>query len=286
MKPKDFINCKGKLYSEHEYAFLRDEQNRRLEMAYTHGFTVATIVLVFWAAIFAFCGNLYDMTIGSESIFGRMMWIDCIVTFVIILFCSVPALIMVPFAVRYHDNIRVIINIGAYKKLFYEYPSLIKAKEETGNSDSLKVYSWELLHCNRVIPKGNWIAYEYFLIALFTVVLSVILGVVLFACIFFIPHEYHNSPVNWVIGIAFVIGAVVYIGYLIICTVRVYKHVRVNKFFEIYGDLYFNAYVAEAKAIGLITPSEARELKKIKEEGQERDKKLSDDFEKRINKIN
>lgn len=281
----DYINCKGKEFSDKEYEALRNEAKMRTELPQTHGYTLASITLVFFAAIFAFCEDLYSIVSSEGSIVGRYIVIDCLFAFAIIIFCGLPTLLIHPFSVKFHDNIRQIVSIAAYCRVFYEYPTMIKNSdpntEKPQNRDT-GVKSWELLHCNSVIPHGNWFAFEFYIISWASIFLSFIFGTILFGCIFGMPHEYSNTPGNIVIGAAFVLLSLAYFVGLFLIKHRCHKNVKIGKLFEVYEEVYFNAYAEEAVAIEFFTEEQAKELAQYREYMQDRDRKLADVIKKRM----
>lgn len=269
----DFISLNGKQFDETEYKCLRDEQNKRLDLAFNHGLTVTSIILVFFAAIFVFVGDFYTIATDTEkSIIGQNIFTDIIILVVIAFFCGLPTIIIKPFSVKFHDNIRVITNIGAYCRVFYEYPSLIFNKNKSDINDNNsnnndctpqkknKAYGWELLHGNSVVPQANSFATEYFIIALISIILSVTFSCVLYACIFTFHSDYFNSPLGYVVLIFSMLVVAAYWICLILATHLIYKNQHAGKFFKAYSELYFMYYVDTAVEMELLTEEQAKEL--------------------------
>ncbi|MDE6585718.1 MAG: hypothetical protein K2K80_03460 [Clostridia bacterium] len=273
----DYINCKDKVFSETEYNNLRNEQNKRVDIAFSHGFTVATITLVFFAGIFAFMGDFFKFLVDTESgktVVGLYAVIDCSIIFAVAFFCGLPNLLILPFSFKYHDNIRVLTNIGAYCRVFYEYPSLIskiekedkkkKNNPEKPDNDKEdkkpKVFGWELLHCNGVIPHGNWVAKEYCIISVASLVLSVVMGVVLFACVAHFHTDFFANAWDLIVIIAFIIVFIAFTVGLGFSFKHTRKNTQVKKLFSVYCPLYFEEYVNTAVDFGLFTAEQSQEL--------------------------
>ena len=102
------MTSKGKKMSEAEFHSLRSEMDMRVGMAFTHGFSVVSISLVFFAAIFVFISGFIDFTLKENAVTGQAAFIDCFITLGIEFLCLIPALIMIPYGYKYRDNIRVI----------------------------------------------------------------------------------------------------------------------------------------------------------------------------------
>ena len=277
----EHISCKDKEFSRAEYESLRSEMNMRVNMAYAHGFTLATIMLVFWAAIFAFCKDLFDLATASDSIIGKSAIIDIIIVFAVVFFCSIPCLLVYPFSVKYNDNIRQIVNIASYLRVFYEYPSMIR-KEKKTEEGTAQVIGWEVLHCNHNIPKGNMLAFEYVIIAIGSIVLSTILGIALFGCIFG-STKLFESPEHYLItqpAVSYsicILGAVLcagYLGFLYRVARLCRKHVKIDDLFEKFGKKYFEVYLQEAIDLKILSQDEAAELKEYMCEAEKRDRDI------------
>lgn len=149
---KGLIELRGKTFDTAEYEALRREMDYRVNVAYGHGFTLISVILVFFSAIFVFIAEILKMAMEPDSIFGVSIWYDLGVVFAISVFCAVPVFIVYSFSVKYEDNLRQICNIAAYQKVFHEYPSLIRREV---SDQTVGVKGWEMLHCNPDVPQAK-----------------------------------------------------------------------------------------------------------------------------------
>ena len=176
---KGLIDLHGKTFDTSEYEALRREMDYRVNVAYGHGFTLISVILVFFSAIFVFIAEILKMAMEPDSIFGVSIWYDLGVVFAISVFCAVPVFIVYSFSVKYEDNLRQICNIAAYQKVFHEYPSLIRREV---SDQTVGVKGWEMLHCNPDVPQAKVIASEYVAVSVVAVVLSTLLWLALSIC--------------------------------------------------------------------------------------------------------
>ncbi len=269
----DLLNCQGKKFDTDEYNGLKREMELRINMGYSHGYTIAAIVLVYWAAIFAFCKDLYDLATAENSIIGTNGIIDGILIAVIAFFCGIPCCIVYPATCKLADNIRQMASISAYFRVFYEFPTLCsKAGEENG------VRAWEVLHCDRNFKHQRHLALEYFIIALGAIVLTFAMSFILFACIISASkgdpaHYLHSQPTqNWAgIGIGIAL-CLVQLGFLISCLYQCYRNVSVRKITEKYSKEYSAIYLQQAKELQFYTSEEIDAFMQYEKKIEERDK--------------
>lgn len=184
------IDLRGRTFDTAEYEALRREMDYRVNVAYGHGFTLISVILVFFSAIFVFIAEILKMAMDPDSIFGISIWYDLGVVFAISVFCAVPVFIVYSFSVKYEDNLRQICNIAAYQKVFHECPSLIG---KAGSDPAAGVRGWEMLHCNPDVPQAKVIASEYVAISAVAVVLSAILWLALSVCSCVMRPQYFGS---------------------------------------------------------------------------------------------
>lgn len=269
----EHISCKDKEFSRAEYESLRSEMNMRVSMGYSHGFTLATIMLVFWAAIFAFCKDLFDLATASDSIIGKSAIIDIPILLVIVFFCSIPCLLVYPFSVKYNDNIRQIVNIACFLRVFYEYPSLIRNEKKTEEGKA-QVIGWEMLHCNHNIPQGNMLALEYVIISIGSIILSFVLGFTLFACVFGNEYLVARPVESYIACILGVVACAGYLGFLCWVAYLCKKQVKIDDLFEKFGKKYFEIYLQEAIELEILSQGEASELREYMSEATKRDKDI------------
>ena len=114
---KGLIELRGKTFDTAEYEALRREMDYRVNVAYGHGFTLISVILVFFSAIFVFIAEILKMAMEPDSIFGVSIWYELGVVFAISVFCAVPVFIVNSFSVKYEDHLRQICNIAASQKV-------------------------------------------------------------------------------------------------------------------------------------------------------------------------
>lgn len=187
---KGLIELRGKTFDTAEYEALRREMDYRVNVAYGHGFTLISVILVFFSAIFVFIAEILKMAMEPDSIFGVSIWYDLGVVFAISVFCAVPVFIVYSFSVKYEDNLRQICNIAAYQKVFHEYPSLIRREV---SDQTVGVKGWEMLHCNPDVPQAKVIASEYVAVSVVAVVLSTLLWLALSICSCVMRPQYFRN---------------------------------------------------------------------------------------------
>lgn len=277
-KANDIISFEGKIFSEEEFRTLRSEQDMRIKMVFSNGYTLAGIILVFWAALFTLCKDLIEIANANNSLIGKSALMDCAITLGIVVFCSIPALLAFAFSIKYHDNIRQIVSIANYIRVYHEYPSMIR---KTQNTDEKKcgIFGWEVLHCNHEIPNGKFIAYEYGIIAIASLIMSMLLGGALFACVWGIPiggqlPAYREGHAALTVIIISVIIGILYILFVLVLVVCCIKNISVDKLFAKYGSIYFDEYVEHAVAVGLITEHEKEILKNNMNSMHKRDSEI------------
>ncbi len=88
---KGLIDLHGKTFDTSEYEALRREMDYRVNVAYGHGFTLISVILVFFSAIFVFIAEILKMAMEPDSIFGVSIWYDLGVVFAISVFCPFPS---------------------------------------------------------------------------------------------------------------------------------------------------------------------------------------------------
>lgn len=248
------MSCKGKKMSEAEFQSLRSEMDMRVNMAFTHGFSVVSISLVFFAAIFVFMSGFMDFVLKENAITGKDACIDCFITLGIEFLCLIPAMVMIPYGYKYRDNIRVITNLGAYIKVFYDFPTL---KENSENVNG--VFGWELLHRDGKIPDGKKFSTEYNLISIISIAMASVFGIVLFFCIIKFHNYWDNLGDRAIIVISMILSAGMIIGLAVMVFLK-RGNTDTGKLFQEFCPDYFEQYLVLAQNLGLFTEEEAQEL--------------------------
>ena len=182
----------GKSFSDEEYRMLRNEQNLRLEMINSHGFTIISLAFVFFSAILVFVGKIFELAAIEHSVLGKSIWIDSVVIFTISAFCLLPIFLISCLSVKYEDALIQIISVAAYCKVFYEFPSMICNE----NKNNKKILARELFHCNNSAVNSRQFASEYFLISLATIILSFIITLTLICCAYTTNGYFQENTVN------------------------------------------------------------------------------------------
>ncbi len=261
MKEINFDGLKDRQFSETEYQALRQEQNLRIEMIYTHGFTLASLVLVFFSAIFVFVGNICELSLNNCPVLSQNIWIDSVISFVVSVFCLLPVALVFCFSAKNEDNLRQIISCAAYQKVFFEFPSLLSKKIKDGKDTG--ILGWEMLHCQQKIPKAKFIAAEYFVIAIASIILSLFLGLAL--CLYsYFSNDYYSNSLN-VINSALCITLfsllfITLIGISVWLTVKIRKNTNSDNIIKKYGESYFHKYVELARNLGFLTDEQIENL--------------------------
>ncbi len=253
------MTSKGKKMSEAEFHSLRSEMDMRVGMAFTHGFSVVSISLVFFAAIFVFISGFIDFTLKENAVTGQAAFIDCFITLGIEFLCLIPALIMIPYGYKYRDNIRVITNIGAYIKVFYDFPTL---KDNSGKENLLnysEVYGWELLHCDSKIPDGKKFSTEYNLVSIISLAMASVFAIVLFFCTIYFHNYFEKALDGAIVIIAIIISVIMIVGLAVIAFLK-RKNTDTSKLFECFAADYFEYYIELAENLGVLTNEEVNEL--------------------------
>lgn len=174
------IDLSKKKFSEKEYEALRKEINFRLDVIYGHGFTLASVILIFFSLILVFVVEVLKMSMLDNSILGQYIWIDMMVILSIACFSAFPMLLVFAFSVKYKDNLRQICNISAYQTVFFEIPSLLSK----ASSEDIKgtIIGWESFQRGQDKPSTTLIASEYVACAIMSFVLSILLWISLTLC--------------------------------------------------------------------------------------------------------
>ncbi len=271
-----FMNCKGKRMSETEYNVLRDEQNRRIEMAYSHGYTLVSIVLALIAGIFAFITPMYNILTGTESVVGKYGWLDGIMLIGMTIIMTVPIFIVTTSSIKFNDNIRQIINISAYIRIFYEAPALFaECKDNTDNESAL--FGWETLHCNLNLPKSKTISAEYFFTAIFDFGLTLFLFGTFISLSAVKTFTTYSLP-DKILFVIFAISDLIYLLFLISICVNIKINTDTGKMFKMYATKYTETYLTFAAELQLITESEKIKIEQYLKEKQEIDSSIQNEL--------
>lgn len=282
---KEIADLTGRTFGKDEYAALRHEQCLRLEMAYNHGFTLTSIILVFFSAIFVFVGVIFKLALKNESIIGKEISVDSLIVLAIVIFCLFPIFLIYYFSAKYEDNLRQVVSVGAYLRVFYEYPSILN-RGKTDKSDT-EILGWELFHCNSSVPKAKLISAEYIIISIASFVLGLSIGVALFGCAYLTNEHYYyaeNLAASIAVICVFLILFMICLGVSVFTIMKIRKNTKTDTIMRNYSECYFDAYVNLAQEIGFLTEQQAKDLVQLVNNMRVRDKKLQDEFNKKRKK--
>ena len=135
-------NC---FHDKAEYIRLHDELFKRMEWLFSQGYTLVSMVAVFWSITLSVLGTFLTNRLPSSSPF--VFFIPLLVVFLV----GLPAILVFPFSVKYQDSLRTVVSLAAYLRVFYELPSMLKKKTYEKNRNGEKqhaIYAWETLHCD------------------------------------------------------------------------------------------------------------------------------------------
>lgn len=263
------INLSNRRFSANEYEALRQEMNFRLDVIYGHGFTLASVILIFFSLILVFVAEILKIVMQKDSIFGQFIYVDLMVIFSIACFSVSPVLLVFSFSVKYKDNLRQICNISAYQTVFFEFPSLLFE----ASSEDIKggIIGWEFFQRDKDIPGAKWIASEYVAIAIMSLVLSVLLAISLTLCScltnsnrFFDSEHFVSSILTLSVVIILYIAIVVLIIFLII---KIRNNTFSDKIIQQFIPKYKNEYLDLAVKYHLFDSSQVKQLKAVLNNG-------------------
>ena len=264
------LDLHGRKFDDKEYECLRQELGSRLEMIHSHGFTLISIVLVFFSAMFVLVGGLLKLAVESKAVLGYNIITDSLICIAVVVLCAFPIPLVYCFSGKYEDNLRQIVSISEYQKVFFEYPTLICDAKKTD------VAAWELLHCNGSVPKAKIITGEYLAISIADLLVCVIAGIALLA--------FSYSSKGYLTGnnggniataiIAAVFFAAIICG-LIYLTAKTRRNTDTLKIMGKYSKYYFEEYLNLAVKYNFYTKQQAQELEQIIADFKNRDDELS-----------
>lgn len=222
-----------------EYQSLREEIKIHIEMAYRQSYTIISMVLVYLVAVLAFFSELYNLIVSQDLLISMLLF--CI----IIALFGFPTLLAKPFAKNYHDNIRAILSISIYCKIFHEWIVL--------DDCSLDAKGWELNHSNhelshRIVPIHNLVS----IIGIFFYITS---G----SCLLYSLFEFYGVN-SWIW-----VGAVIFIAYaaFLVCTSISTSRLVGRKIQAKYVEIFLNEYIKKAIVYYGMTELQGEKLKEF-----------------------
>ena len=234
----DSSNCK---FDISEYNRLNNELLERMRGIFTHGFTLISMVGLLWTITATLITRL---SIDSQSNSGYIIFAGLIV----FLF-GAPVVVLYPFSVKHQDNLRLISNIGAYTKVFFEYPRLLGKFDykstATGNLIKQPRMSWESIHCGAKYGIKRLFSFEYGASSIISIILSAI------------SLWYFSLVGKSICGrIWFLILGSLYLIFLMVLTVLICLNSRTSSPLENYSREYFLVYLAEAEKSNYLSAEE------------------------------
>ncbi len=253
-------------FDDLEYQSLRNELNVHIDMAYKQSFTIISIVLVYYAAIFAFYKDIYNLIINTNVLSGSIL------SWTIMLICGLPTILIFPFSVKYHDNIRSIICIATYCKIFYEFPTMLKTETP--------VKAWELIHCNSMIPYGRMFASIHYIISWAGTILCGVFGAHIILSIINMYGFFNNFAI-------IILDLLIYIGVIVVLFYfkhQCHKNVNFQHLCSLYEEKFSEVYIEEAVNCFGLTPEQKNQFFELRKSIYRRDYNLIMELKKREHK--
>ncbi|MBE6702002.1 MAG: hypothetical protein E7585_01125 [Ruminococcaceae bacterium] len=242
MKKTFCIDCKEYTYNADEYERLYEELLKRMEWLFSHGYTLVSMVAVFWSITLSVLGAFLSSELASNSPFTFL------IPFLTVLLVGAPAIFVYPFSVKYQDNVRTVASLGAYFRVFYELPSILKktgyAKNKNGDMEH-KVFAWETLHCDTHYERTGGFGAEYIIISSAALVLSLTTGIVSIIA-------YSQCRIWFMLLFLFFWGGLGVVSY------KVWKNSCTRTTIDYYFVRYLHTYLAKAVNLELLTSQECK----------------------------
>ena len=270
------VDFKERTFDDAEYNTLREEMIYRINVAYGHGFTLISVILIYFSSIFLLIPDILSFAMEENSVFGQSMWFDYAFVFAISASFTVPVFIVYAFSVRYEDNLRQICNLAAFQEIFHEFPSMLKS-----DSADKKIKAWELIHCNPDIPKAKVIALEYVAISVISIILSILSGCLLAICSCIMNPEYQNGPLNYSAVICvFLILLLTLEAAAGLCVWLTIKNTNGAKIIKQYSAKYTERYLRTAQTFQLLSENEVNVFIDLRDAMNEWDTHISTEIAK------
>lgn len=231
-----------------EYGRINDELLDRIRSLFSQGHTFLALVGAIWTIAAATWGVIFQ-NITTAFSKENILW-GLVFNFFVMFLFGLPSLLSFPFSIKHHDNLRAVVSLSAYIKVFYEAPAIFPANED---SPRKRLLAWESLHCDAKLSKTRFFHSEYIIATLGADIIAFLCSIVsLCNLISFEAFQKHLLA-----SIVFVVVSVLYIAIIIFLTVHVWRYSRVILYMKLYGSEYVNSYLRKAVAIKHITPEQA-----------------------------
>lgn len=286
MKTKDmFPYSKKRIMSDLEYERVNQENQKRIEMVFSQGYTLVSMVAVFWSFTVTALGFTFEKTY-VYTVSENMWQLFLIGSFMTILF-AVPAFLILPFSVKYHDNLRGICSLCTYLRVFYDLPSLLgkKVRTDTDGKKYQVVTAWETIHCEVKIPNTKLFSLEYKIIAILALCLSAAMGIAILTLLSNAVFNKQNFTLKYnnIWLLLFFVLFIVLIVLEIISLTKVTKYSESDNSLAAYTQIYLQKYLRDAVDLGIITEDDYNNYCQWVGEMAERDDALRDIYLKLLN---
>lgn len=251
----NLIDLSNRNFDGEEYKTLRSEMEVRLTNIYNNGFTLVSVLLVFFSITLVFVAKILEIAMDENSIFGKAIAVDLAVILAISAFCAFPAFLTYAYSEKHYDNLRQICSIACYQKVFYEYPLLLNKQKPA--------IAWETFHADPNVSKAKWVGAEYVILSVMSLFLTSILGFALSLCCCIMSKQFFYEA-NLAGSIVFICIFLALLSALIIVLCILIKKTRQNTQTDrIIGEIneqYMDDYLKKAKAINLFNDEQIKKL--------------------------
>lgn len=252
------IDIKGKKFDEIEYSALRSEQNMRIEMINEQGFKINSFIFTFYSALIAMLGFCFSFAGKDNTIFGKCIFIELLISTALTVFTSLPLYILLAFSGKYNDNLSQIVSISVYQKIFFELSSLTRKVSE-------KLLGWEFLHNNLDNSNVKSFDKEFKLLSIATVICITVISIAMSGAGFFLNRYFAQGMLNANLAavIVYYILLAAYIGYMIYLAVKIVRNTNSKKLLNEFNNNHVKDYLDKAVEYKYITEAERAEFEKL-----------------------
>ena len=236
--------------SVEEYTTLRDETNERIAIMNNQGANAFGIVLTAWAAGFGMLGLMLANISNIPANLVKYVFMLQVASFMFSL------LMLLPMAIKSGENLRQIISLGTYIRVFYNYlPQHGKVQGPLFFWDTadkhINYFATSKGLTNKKKHLAKWYNHEYIILGLASFVFMIVSIIML--------HEHLNASGQvlrkWVLYIQ--IGVVTVLSLYILIQIYLASCTKVN-LLELTEE-YMKKYILVAKELGFIEEDEVKE---------------------------
>lgn len=241
-----------RIMSDQEYNRVNTEIQKRINMIFSHGFTLISTIAIFLTLTMTLLG----ISIGEAKIFMlndryQNMWKLLFLGGFMTMLFAVPSFLVLPFAVKNHDNLREISNLSAYVKVFYDLPSLLGKRMIAKNEKAIVCSAWETIHCEVDIPNVKLFNIEYKIITILSILFSITLGIAIISWFGIAIYQYGKWNILWMIIYSVIFG--ITISMAIFFAIFTFKYSSTTTSMAVYLKIYQQKYLRDAVDFGIIT---------------------------------